>query len=114
MHIPIIVAINKIDRPEADVDAVKFDLAHQGMVPEDMGGELICVPISAKENITLDKLKERVIALARERINLLEDFTTRAQSIVIESNVDERSGQITATVIVKKGTLKVDDLFISG
>ena len=114
LHIPLIVAINKIDRPEANIENVYVDLSHHGLVPEALGGDVICEPISAKENINLDKLKDRIISLARERINLLEDYTTRAQCIVIESNVCERSGQITATVIVKKGTLKVEDMFISG
>jgi translation initiation factor IF-2 len=62
----------------------------------------------------LDKLKEKIKEVAHERVNLLEDYTTKAQCIVIESDVDEKSNQITATVIVKKGTLRLEDLFVSG
>ena len=114
MHIPTIVAINKIDRPEADVQSVMFDLASNNLVPEELGGDVICVPISAKEQVNLDLLKERIQQVAKERINLLEDYTVSAQCLVIESDVDEKSGQITATVIVKKGTLRVEDTFVSG
>lgn len=64
MHIPLIVAINKIDRPEADVDAVMLDLASNGLVPQALGGEVICVPISAKEGTNLDTLKQKIKAVS--------------------------------------------------
>lgn len=64
MHIPTIIAINKIDRPEADVQAVMFDLASKDLVPEDLGGDVICVPISAKEKVNLDLLKEKIQQVA--------------------------------------------------
>jgi len=114
MHIPLIVAINKIDRLEADVESVMLDLEANNMVPEDLGGDVICVPISAKEKVNLNLLRQKIEDLAKERVNLVEDFTVPAQCIVIESDVDEKSGQITATVIVKKGTLASDDIFVSG
>ena len=60
MHIPLIVAINKIDRPEADVESVMLDLSAQGLIPEELGGEVICLPISAKEQINLDVLKRKI------------------------------------------------------
>ena len=60
MRIPTIVAINKIDRPEADVQSVMFDLASNNLVPEELDGDVICVPISAKEKVNLDLLKERI------------------------------------------------------
>ena len=113
-HIPLIVAINKIDRPEADVDACMLDLATNDLVPQALGGEVLCVPISALKGTNMDELKEKIKEVADERVNLLEDYTTQAQCIIIESDVDEKSGFITATVIVKKGTLHVDDLFVSG
>lgn len=113
-HIPLIVAINKIDRPEADLDAVMIDLASNGLVPQALGGEVLCVPISALKGTNMDQLKEKIKEVADERVNLLEDYTTQAQCIVIESDVEQNSGQITATLIVKKGTLHVEDLFVSG
>ena len=91
MHIPLIVAINKIDRPEADVESVMLDLAHNGLTPQALGGEVICIPISAKEGTNLDKLKDKIRQVAHERVNLIEDYTTPAQCIVIESDVDDRS-----------------------
>ena len=72
------------------------------------------MPISAKEGTNLNRLKQKIKEVAHERVNLIEDFTMPAQCIVIESDVDEKSGQITATVVVKKGTLRADDLFVAG
>ena len=106
LRIPIIVAINKIDRPEADVDMVMLDLENQGIVTEDLGGHVVCVPISAKENVNIGLLEKKITALAEKKINLMEDHTMNAQCIVIESNIDEKGGQTTATVLIKKGVLK--------
>ena len=114
MRVPFIIAINKIDRQEADVEAVFYDLQNQGVVPEQIGGNAICVPISAKERVNLNLLKQKINQLANERVNLIEDFTVPAQCIVIESNVNDKSGQITASLIVKRGTLRNDDIFVSG
>lgn len=114
MHVPFIVAINKIDRQEADVESVFYDLQNQGIVPEQLGGNVVCVPISAKERVNLNLLREKINEIAQERVNLMEDFTVPAQCIVIESNVNEKSHQITASLIVKRGTLKCDDIFVSG
>lgn len=106
LRIPIIVAINKIDRAEADVDMVMLDLENQGIVTEDLGGHVVCVPISAKENVNIGLLEKKITALAEKKINLMEDHTMNAQCIVIESNIDEKGGQTTATVLIKKGVLK--------
>ena len=91
-HVPLIIAINKIDRPEADLQSTMLDLASYDLVPEQLGGNQICVPISAKEKINLDLLRKRIYQVAQERVNLLEDYTIPAQCIVIESNIDEKSG----------------------
>lgn len=78
MHVPFIVAINKIDRQEADVEATFHDLQNQGVIPEQLGGNVICVPISAKERVNLNLLKQKISQVAQERINLMEDFTVPA------------------------------------
>lgn len=91
-HIPLIVAINKIDRPEANLEETLLDLSSHDLVPEQLGGNQICVPISAKEKINLDILRQRIAQVAHERVNLLEDYTVPAQCIVIESDVDDKSG----------------------
>lgn len=114
LRIPLIIAINKIDREEADVDAVLLDLENAGVVAEDLGGNVSCVPISAKENVNLNLLEQKIIELADKKINLMEDHTMRAQCITIESNIDEKSGQLTATVLIKKGVLRQNDTFVCG
>lgn len=75
---------------------------------------MICVPISAKEKINLDILEEKIIEVAENKLDLKEDLNSKAQCFVIESNFDEKTTQITATVLVKKGTLHLEDVFVCG
>eukprot|EP00347_Sterkiella_histriomuscorum_P003228 403365101 len=114
LKIPVIVAINKIDRNSADPDAVMLDLATYDMIAEELGGDLVCVPISAKQKTNLDLLEQKIVEVAHSRVDLMEDFGCRAQCYIIESNFDEKSTQVTATVLVKKGTLNQDDIFVCG
>jgi len=114
LRIPIIVAINKIDRAEADVESVLFDLENQGIIAEDLGGEVVCVPISAKEKVNINLLESKISEISDKKLNLMEDYSMHAQCIIIESNIDERSGQTTATVLIKKGVLKLNDTFVCG
>ena len=114
MKIPIIVAMNKIDRPAADVESVLLDLSTHNIIAEQLGGDVICVPISAKEKINLDILEQKIVEVAQTKLHLQEDLNSKAQCFVIESNFDEKTTQITATVLVKKGTLKADDVFVCG
>ena len=78
LNIPIIVAINKIDRQEADVEAVLLDLENADIVTEDLGGSVICVPISALENVNINKLEGKIVDLAESRLNLMEDHSKKA------------------------------------
>lgn len=73
-----------------------------------------CVPISAKEKVNINKLEQTISALAEERLSLMENHNMKAQCIVIESNIEERSGQTTASVLVKRGKLKLNDNFVCG
>ena len=114
MRIPVIVAMNKIDRPAADPDTVMLDLASHNLVPEQLGGDVICVPISAKERTNLDILEQKIIEVSETKLSLKEDINSKAQCFVIESNFDEKTTQITATVLVKKGTLRQEDVFVCG
>jgi small GTP-binding protein len=114
LRIPVIVAMNKIDRPAADVEAVLLDLSSHNLIPEQLGGDVICVPISAKEGTNLDLLEEKIIEVATTKLDLKEDLNTKAQCFVIESNFDDKTTQITATVLVKKGTLRQEDVFVCG
>lgn len=106
--------MNKIDREEADVEAVLLDLENQGIVAEDLGGDVCCVPISATEGVNIRLLEENIVRLAEKKVNLIEDHSMRAQCITIESNVDEKTGQLTATVLVKRGKLQANDTFVCG
>ena len=77
-HVPMIIAINKIDRPEANVESTMLDLASYDLVPEQLGGNTIVVPISAKEKVNINLLSEKIAMVAREKLNLIEDFTVPA------------------------------------
>jgi len=110
--VPIIVALNKIDKPNADQDKVKRGLAEAGLQPEDWGGDTICVPTSAKTKEGIDQLLEMVL-LQAEILELKAVRTGCAQGIVIESRMDKRRGPI-VTGIVKHGVLKRGDSVVSG
>lgn len=110
--VPIIVAINKIDKPEADIERVKNELLLYDLVPEDFGGDVMTVPVSAKTKINLDKLEETILLVA-EMQELKANPDTDASGVVIESRVDKGIGVI-ATVIIQRGTLKQGDLIIAG
>ncbi|MDP5109995.1 MAG: translation initiation factor IF-2 [Rickettsiaceae bacterium] len=110
--VPIIVAINKIDKPEADIDRVKTELLSYELVPEDLGGDIITVGVSAKQKKNLDKLEEAILLVA-EMQELKANPDAIASGVVVESKVDQSRGVI-ATVIVQRGTLKKGDLIIAG
>ncbi|MDY3281753.1 translation initiation factor IF-2 [Dysosmobacter sp.] len=111
-NIPIIVAINKIDKPEANPDRVMQQLTEYGLVPEDWGGETICCPISAKKNIGIDNLLEMVL-LTAEMGELKANPNRAGQGTVIEARLDKGRGPI-ATLLVQNGTLKQGDIIIAG
>ncbi len=111
-EIPIIVAINKIDKPGANLDNVKKQLAEHGLVPEDWGGDTVCVEVSAKQRINIDGLLEMIL-LVCEMKQLKADPTRKAIGVVIESKLDKGVGPI-ATVLIQKGTLRVGDAVIVG
>ena len=109
---PIIVAVNKIDLPGANVDRVKQDLAARGLVPEEWQGSTIFVEISAKKHINIDKLLE-MIALQAEMMELKANPDRPGVGVILESKRDSKRG-VVATVLVQKGTMKVGDPFIVG
>ena len=110
--VPMIVAINKIDKPEANLDKVKQQLADNDVLPEEWGGDTICVPISAKFNQNLDKLLEAVLLVA-EMAELKANPNRSAVGTIIEAKLDNNKGSL-ATVLVQNGTLNVGDTVISG
>ena len=110
--IPIIVAINKIDLPDANVDKVKQELMNYELVPEEWGGDTICVPISAKNNVNIDQLLEMVL-LEADVLELKANPNKQAKGVVIEARLDKSKGAI-ATMLVQRGKLDVGDTIIVG
>ena len=110
--VPIVVAINKCDLPEADPQKIKNQLLEYELIAEDLSGDTLMVEISTKTKQNLDKLVESVI-LQAELLDLKTDFETEAKGIVLESKIDIGRGPI-ANVIVTAGTLKKGDFFVSG
>ena len=110
--IPIIVAINKIDLPDANVDKVKQELMTYELVPEEWGGDTICVPISAKKNLNIDQLLEMVL-LEADVLELKVNPHKQAKGVVIEARLDKSKGAI-ASMLVQRGTLDVGDTIVVG
>jgi translation initiation factor IF-2 len=111
-NVPIIVAVNKIDKPEADPDRVKRELANQGLVPEEWGGQTIFVPTSAKKGTGVDQLLE-MTALQAEVLELKAAPNRAARGVIIESRLDRGRGPV-ATVLVQNGTLREGDAVVVG
>jgi len=110
--VPIVVAINKIDKPGANVDRVKQELAEQGLLAEDWGGDTICEEVSAKQNLNIDKLLEMVL-LTAEMLELKANKDRRAVGTVIEAKLDKGRGSV-ASLLVQNGTLRVGDSILVG
>ena len=110
--VPIIVAVNKIDKPEANPDLVKTQLSEQGLTPEEWGGDTQYVYISALKGQGIDELLEAIL-LQAEILELKSPVKTRAEGKIIESRVDQGRG-VVSTVIVQKGTLHQGDPFVAG
>jgi len=111
-NVPMIVAINKIDLPDANVEMVRQDLSKHNLLVEEWGGKTIAVPISAKKGTGVDKLLEMIL-LQSELLELKADASKHARGVVIESRVEQGRG-IIASVLVQKGTLRVGDAFVAG
>ena len=111
-EVSIIVAINKIDKEGANPDRVKQELTEQGLVPEEWGGDTICVEVSAKKGQNIDKLLEMVLLVAEMR-ELKANPDRAAKGTVIESKLDKGRGPV-ATVLVQNGTLRVGDIVVAG
>ena len=111
-HVPIIIAVNKIDRPQADPARVKQELLQHEIVVEDLGGDVQCIEVSAKEKLNLEKLEEAIL-LQSEILELKANPDRSAMGTVVEAKVEKGRGSV-ATVLVQKGTLRVGDIFITG
>lgn len=110
--VPIIVAINKIDKPGANPDRVKQELMEQGLVPEEYGGDTIMVPVSAKKQIGIDDLLEMVLLVAEVK-ELKANPNRDARGVIVEAKLDKGRGPV-ATVLVQNGTLRIGDSVVCG
>lgn len=111
-QVPLIVAINKIDKPDANPDRVKQELTEFGLVPEDWGGDTIFVEVSAKQRQNLDTLLEMIL-LQAEVMDLKANADKRAKGTIVEARLDKGRGPV-ATVLVESGTLRIGDPVVSG
>ena len=111
-EVPIIVAINKIDKENSNLERIKQQLSEHGLIPEDWGGETIMVPVSAKQKIGLSDLLEMILLVA-EMQDLKANPTIPAIGTIIEAQLDKGRGAV-ATVLVQKGTLEIGDTIVAG
>ncbi len=110
--VPMIVAINKMDKPEADATRIKNELLSHEVVPEDLGGDVQCVEVSATAKTNLDKLEEAIL-LQAEVLELKANADRSASGSVVEAKLERGRGTV-ATLLVQRGTLEVGDIFIAG
>jgi translation initiation factor IF-2 len=110
--VPIVVAINKIDKPEADLERVKNELAQQEVLPEEWGGETLFVPVSAKSGEGIDALLDAILVQA-ELLELRAPRTGRAVGVVLEASLETGRGT-TATILIQQGTLSVGQILLAG
>lgn len=111
-NVPIIVAINKVDKPEANIDRIKTQLTEHGLVPEEWGGDTILCPVSAKIGQGMEALLESVNVVAEIK-ELTANPNRKAKGVVIEAKLDQSKGPI-ATILIQNGTLKVSDSVVVG
>ena len=111
-EVPVIVAVNKIDRPDADAHRVRQQLSEKGLIPEDWGGETVFVDVSAKEGTNIDHLLEMILLLA-EMLELRSNPGAEASGVVVEAKLDKARGPV-ATVLIGRGTANVGDIFVVG
>ncbi len=111
-NVPIIVAVNKIDKPGNDPQRVKNELLSHGIISEDLGGDVMFVPVSAKNKTNLDKLEEAIL-LQAEVLDLKSVYEGKSSGVVLESRIDPGKG-VVATLLVQNGTLNISDLIVVG
>jgi translation initiation factor IF-2 len=112
-EVPIVVAVNKVDLPEADPSKVRGQLTEYGLVPEEYGGDVMFVDVSAKAGLNLDGLLEAIVLTADASLDLRANPEQDAQGIVVEAHLDRGRGPV-ATVLVQRGTLRVGDSIVAG
>ena len=112
-NVPIVVAVNKIDKDEASPDKIRGQLTEYGLVPEEYGGDTMFVDVSARNNLNIDQLLEAVLLTADAALELTANPDKDARGVAIEANLDKGRGAV-ATVLVQSGTLRVGDNMVAG
>ncbi|MEI8296003.1 MAG: translation initiation factor IF-2 [Alphaproteobacteria bacterium] len=111
-NVPMVVAINKIDKPDANPERVRSELLNHGVVLEEFGGDVLSIEVSAKNGLNLEKLEEAIL-LQAEVLNLRANPHRAAEATVIEAKVDKGRG-IATTILIQRGTLKIGDILVAG
>ncbi len=111
--VPVVVAVNKIDKPDADPAKVRGQLTEYGLVPEEYGGDAMFVDVSAKSGTNLEQLLEAIVLTADASLDLRANPTQDAQGLVVEAHLDRGRGPV-ATVLIQRGTLRVGDSIVAG
>ncbi|MBI3499029.1 MAG: translation initiation factor IF-2 [Proteobacteria bacterium] len=111
-NVPVIVAVNKVDKPEANPQRVKTDLLQHGLVTEDLGGETLAVEVSAKTGVGLERLKEAIV-LQAELLDLKANPNRPGEGAIIEAKLERGRGAV-ATLLVQNGSIRVGDIFVAG
>src|SRR6266511_1906805 len=111
--VPVVVAVNKIDLPDANIDRIKADLAQEGLQPEDWGGSTQFSEVSAKQKENLDDLLEKILLVADAELELTANPNTEASGPIVESRLDVGRGPV-ATMLIHRGTLHVGDAIVAG
>ncbi|MCH1869066.1 translation initiation factor IF-2, partial [Nocardioides sp. CFH 31398] len=112
-EVPIVVAVNKIDRPDADPTKVRGQLTEYGLVPEEYGGDTMFVDVSAREMLNLDALLEAIVLTTDASLDLRANPEQDAQGLIVEAHLDRGRGPV-ATILVQRGTLRVGDSIVAG
>ncbi|MFT4009356.1 MAG: translation initiation factor IF-2, partial [Nocardioidaceae bacterium] len=112
-EVPIVVAVNKIDKPDADPAKVRGQLTEYGLVPEEYGGDTMFVDVSAKSELNIEGLLEAIVLTADAALDLRANPTQDAQGLVVEAHLDRGRGPV-ATILVQRGTLRVGDAIVAG
>jgi translation initiation factor IF-2 len=110
--VPMVVAINKMDKPEANPARIRSELLQHEVVLEEFGGDVLSVEVSAKQGLNLDLLEEKIL-LQAEVLDLKSNPNRAAEGVVIEAQIDKGRGTV-ATILIQRGTLKVGDIFVAG
>ena len=112
-NVPIVVAVNKVDKPDANPEKIRGQLTEYGLVPEEYGGDTMFVDVSARESLNIEELLDAIVLTADGALELQANPNKNARGVAIEANLDKGRGAV-STVLVQSGTLHVGDAIVAG